>query len=156
MKTKQNQQGFTLIELMIVVAIIGILAAVAIPSYRDYTARAQMSEALSLVSGFKTGLAEYYQSQGSFNTGLKATQFGATLSGKYVSKIELKNANASYIDIVATMKAAVSGVASEIAGKELWLSASDGVDGSGGRNWTCNAGSSGISPRHLPSSCRTP
>lgn len=154
MKVKQNQQGFTLIELMIVVAIIGILAAVAIPSYRDYTARAQMSEALSLASGFKTGLAEYYQSEGGFTTALKATQFGATLSGKYVSNVELKNANASYIDIVVTMKSSGSGVASEIAGKELWLSASDGVDGSGGRNWICNSGGSGLSARHLPASCR--
>lgn len=154
MKAKQKQQGFTLIELMIVVAIIGILAAVAIPSYQDYTARAQVSEALSLASGFKTGLAEYYQSQGDFTTSLKATQFGSTISGKYVSSIELRNANASYIDIVATMKAAGSGVASEIAGKQVWMSASDGVDGSGGRQWTCNSGSSGISERHLPSSCR--
>ena len=154
MKMKQNQQGFTLIELMIVVAIIGILAAVAIPSYRDYTARAQMSEALSLLSGFKTGLAEYHQSQGAFNTSLKATQFGATVSGKYVAKIELKNASADYIDVVATMKQATSGVASEIAGKELWLSASDGTTGSGGRTWLCNAGGSGVSDRHLPSACR--
>ena len=154
MKMQQKQQGFTLIELMIVVAIIGILAAVAIPSYRDYTARAQMSEALSLLSGFKTGLAEYHQSEGSFNTSLKATQFGATISGKYVSNIELKNASADYIDVVATMKAAGSGVAKEIAGKELWLSASDGTAGSGGRNWICNAGGSGVSDRHLPASCR--
>ena len=154
MKMKQNQQGFTLIELMIVVAIIGILAAVAIPSYRDYTARAQMTEALSLLTGFKTGLAEYHQSQGSFNTNLKATQFGATVSGKYVAKIELKNASADYIDVVATMKKATSGVAKEIGGKELWLSASDGTKGSGGRTWICNAGGSGVADRHLPSACR--
>ena len=154
MKMKQNQQGFTLIELMIVVAIIGILAAVAIPSYRDYTARAQMSEALSLMSGFKTGLAEYHQSEGSFNTKLKITQFGSTISGKYVAKIELRNASADYIDIVATMKKASSGVAKEVAGKELWMSASDGTTGSGGRQWLCNSGGSGVSDRHLPSACR--
>ena len=154
MKMQQKQQGFTLIELMIVVAIIGILAAVAIPSYRDYTARAQMSEALSLLSGFKTGLAEYHQSQGAFNTKLKITQFGSTISGKYVSKLELRNASGDYIDMVAIMKPAASGVASEIAGKQLWLSASDGTKGSGGRQWVCNSGSSNISDRHLPSACR--
>ena len=58
---KKTQQGFTLIELMIVVAIIGILAAIAIPAYQDYTARAQMSEAMSLTSGVRTAVAESYQ-----------------------------------------------------------------------------------------------
>lgn len=61
---KKTQQGFTLIELMIVVAIIGILAAVAIPSYQDYTKRAHVSEGFSLASAAKTGVSEYYGSQG--------------------------------------------------------------------------------------------
>lgn len=151
MKTKQNQQGFTLIELMIVVAIIGILAAVAIPSYRDYTARAQMSEALSLMSGFKTGLAEYHQSQGNFSTSLKATQFGSTVTGKYVSKVELTGAATNSIQIAATMKAAASGVSSEIGGGQLRLKTTDG-----GRNWKCEINAGGtIQDRHLPSSCRS-
>lgn len=150
MKTKQNQQGFTLIELMIVVAIIGILAAVAIPSYRDYTARAQMSEALSLMSGFKTGLAEYHQSEGNFNTSLKATQFGSTVSGKYVSTVVLTGAGTNAIQIAATMKAAASGVSSEIGGGQLRLKTTDG-----GRNWKCEVNTGGtIQNRHLPSSCR--
>ncbi|VDY05994.1 protein of unknown function [Thiomonas sp. Bio17B3] len=63
---KQLQQGFTLIELMIVVAIIGILAAIAIPAYQDYTIRAQVSEGLSLADGAKTALAEYYTNTGAF------------------------------------------------------------------------------------------
>ncbi|ATC87870.1 pilin [Pseudoalteromonas arctica] len=67
MKTMtQKQQGFTLIELMIVVAIIGILAAIALPAYQDYTARAQASEAVSLTAAAKTGIAEYYQSEGAY------------------------------------------------------------------------------------------
>ena len=61
---KQVQQGFTLIELMIVVAIIGILAAIAIPSYQDYTKRAHVSEGFSLASAAKTGVTEYYSSEG--------------------------------------------------------------------------------------------
>ena len=62
----QTQNGFTLIELMIVVAIIGILVAIAIPSYRGYTVRTQVSEAVSLAYSFKTGLAEFYHSWGHF------------------------------------------------------------------------------------------
>ena len=63
---KKIQSGFTLIELMIVVAIIGILAAIAIPQYQNYVARAQMSEALSLASGGKVALAEYFNTKGEF------------------------------------------------------------------------------------------
>jgi type IV pilus assembly protein PilA len=61
---KKVQQGFTLIELMIVVAIIGILAAIAIPAYQDYTIRSQVSEGLSLASGSKVAVAEFFQNEG--------------------------------------------------------------------------------------------
>ncbi|MCH6548628.1 MAG: pilin, partial [Proteobacteria bacterium] len=75
---KKVQQGFTLIELMIVVAIIGILAAIAIPAYQDYTVRAQVSEGLNLGGGAKTAVTEYFQDRGAWpvnNTeaGLDAT-----------------------------------------------------------------------------------
>ncbi|MEQ3440865.1 pilin [Pseudoalteromonas sp. BZP1] len=84
--TKQNQQGFTLIELMIVVAIIGILAAIALPAYQDYTARAQASEAASLAAGVKTTIAEFYQSNGEYpdeNTAPNNSDLAAT--GTYSS-----------------------------------------------------------------------
>ena len=81
---KQMQKGFTLIELMIVVAIIGILAAIAIPAYQDYIARAQVSEAFSAVSGAETTIAEYAQNNGAF-PGAATTPTAASLAitGKY-------------------------------------------------------------------------
>jgi type IV pilus assembly protein PilA len=94
---KAVQKGFTLIELMIVVAIIGILAAIAIPAYQNYTIRAQVTEGLSLADGWKTSIAEFYAQQGSFPTSCSATGnaaggvmvcAGAT-TGKYVSSVNI-------------------------------------------------------------------
>ncbi len=81
---KKVQQGFTLIELMIVVAIIGILAAVAIPAYQDYTAKAQASEGFTVLGGLKTPIAEAIAAAGS--TGC-AVPTGAVSSGKYVATV---------------------------------------------------------------------
>lgn len=89
----KNQQGFTLIELMIVVAIIGILAAVAIPAYKDYIARSQATEASVLLSGLKAPVAEYYNDQGSLPS---LTTLNAVTVGKYVSLIT-KSATATYL-----------------------------------------------------------
>ena len=143
---RQNQQGFTLIELMIVVAIIGILAAIAIPSYQDYTARAQVSEAVNLTGGFKTPLAEVYQTQGSYPTTINITSLGTTTSGKYVGKVELKRDKTNAVTITATMKNAAP-AASTIRNKTLVLKTTDG-----GAFWTCEAGS--LASKHVPSGCK--
>src|SRR5690606_18038089 len=90
---KNVQKGFTLIELMIVVAIIGILAAVAIPAYQDYTARAQASEAVNLLGGIKTPIVEYFQTEGEAPTLSKLGN--VTKSGKYVSSITASPATGS-------------------------------------------------------------
>jgi len=94
---KTIQQGFTLIELMIVIAIIGILAAIAIPAYQNYTIRAQVTEGLSLAAGWKTGISEYFAQNGSFpvcSTSAAAGKAGCVSvsgasGGKYVSLVSV-------------------------------------------------------------------
>jgi type IV pilus assembly protein PilA len=91
---KKVQQGFTLIELMIVVAIIGILAAIAIPAYQDYTIRAQVSEGMSLAAAAKTAVAETFLNRGTApldRTAAGMTANATDTQGKYVSGIEVAN-----------------------------------------------------------------
>ena len=141
---KRLQQGFTLIELMIVVAIIGILAAVAIPSYQDYTARAQVTESVSLTAAFKTGLSEYNQTKGTWPTFL--TNVGTTTSGKYVGSMVLTSeATGVSATITATMKS--SGVNSGIASSTLLLTTGDG-----GQQWGCTEGN--ILAKYRPGTCK--
>ncbi|EOG0635682.1 pilin, partial [Neisseria gonorrhoeae] len=85
------QKGFTLIELMIVIAIVGILAAVALPAYQDYTARAQVSEAILLAEGQKSAVTEYYLNNGEWpeNNGDAGVASASTIKGKYVQKVEV-------------------------------------------------------------------
>ena len=96
MKKQHRQHGFTLIELMIVVAIVGILAAIAIPAYQDYTKRARVSEGLSLASAAQTAVAEYYAAQGSYvasGTSPYNTNYGlaapTSISGPSVSQVSV-------------------------------------------------------------------
>jgi len=95
---KQVQKGFTLIELMIVIAIIGILAAIAIPAYQNYTIRAQVTEGLSLADGMKTAISEFYAQNGTFPTAITNVPANANnttlflqgaVTGKYVSGVTL-------------------------------------------------------------------
>ncbi|HFA7424875.1 TPA: pilin, partial [Neisseria gonorrhoeae] len=110
------QKGFTLIELMIVIAIVGILAAVALPAYQDYTARAQVSEAILLAEGQKSAVTEYYLNHGEWpenNTSAGVASSGE-IKGKYVKEVKVAKGV-----VTATMNS--SGVNKEIQGKRLSL-----------------------------------
>ncbi|EPH7971144.1 pilin [Neisseria gonorrhoeae] len=87
------QKGFTLIELMIVIAIVGILAAVALPAYQDYTARAQVSEAILLAEGQKSAVTEYYLNNGKWpaNNGDAGVASSSSIKGKYVKEVKVEN-----------------------------------------------------------------
>ncbi|EMU1778164.1 pilin, partial [Neisseria gonorrhoeae] len=157
------QKGFTLIELMIVIAIVGILAAVALPAYQDYTARAQVSEAILLAEGQKSAVTEYYLNHGEWpeNNTSAGVASSDKIKGKYVQKVEVKNGV-----VTATMNS--SGVNKEIQGKRLslWARRQDGsVKWFCGQPVTRNAkddtvtadatGNDGkIETKHLPSTCR--
>ncbi|EPI6373243.1 pilin, partial [Neisseria gonorrhoeae] len=110
------QKGFTLIELMIVIAIVGILAAVALPAYQDYTARAQVSEAILLAEGQKSAVTEYYLNNGEWpeNNGAAGVASSGEIKGKYVQSVTVANG-------VVTAEMKSDGVNKEIQGKKLSL-----------------------------------
>jgi len=149
----KKQQGFTLIELMIVVAIIGILAAIAIPAYQDYTIRAQVSEGLSLSSGAKAAVAEFFQDSGVWPA--NNTQAGlaapGSIVGKYVSQVVVTLGAGPTGVITVDYGGADANIAISATPAQLTLTA----DGSGGGSivWAC-AGASGLLPKWLPSACR--
>ncbi|HFC2219533.1 TPA: pilin, partial [Neisseria gonorrhoeae] len=159
------QKGFTLIELMIVIAIVGILAAVALPAYQDYTARAQVSEAILLAEGQKSAVTEYYLNNGEWpkdNTSAGVAN-PTEIKGKYVQSVTVANG-------VVTATMASSNVNKEIKDKRLslWAKRQDGSV-----KWFCGqpvkrgAGNAGkaddvtkagndnekINTKHLPSTC---
>jgi type IV pilus assembly protein PilA len=153
---KQVQKGFTLIELMIVIAIIGILAAIAIPAYQNYTIRSQITEGLTLADGWKTAIAEYYANTGNWPAQTNLTGTSNSI-GKYESSVTV---NASGVIQITYGNQANSKINTKILAllpftnqnnDVLWqcgnAAAPNGGTSSGGSN------TSNISAQYLPTAC---
>ena len=141
---RSDQQGFTLIELMIVVAIIGILAAIAVPMYLDYSVRSQIAEGLNVAGAAKSAVTEYYQDRGLYPTdnNQAGLSVAVDIEGKYVESVSVAG---SVITILYGNDANA-----QIDGKTVILSATDNF---GSVSWDCASGGV-IQPKHLPTACR--
>lgn len=148
---KAIQKGFTLIELMIVVAIIGILAAVALPAYQDYTVRAKMSEVILAASGMKTSVSEFFQTNARMP---QSASIGTTTqSSKYVSTVVYTSTVTDTGIITANIQpASTSGLPANATGSIVLTGT--GSTSTGVVQWTCAAGATGPVPKYLPASCK--
>jgi type IV pilus assembly protein PilA len=163
-----SQKGFTLIELMIVVAIIGILAAIAIPAYQNYTIRSQVTEGLSLADGWKTGVSEFYAQNGAFPTSCTATGAASTgvmvcvgvSTGKYVKSVTVGplagqvvityggQANAKITNLLLDISPGLS-TNSDV----VWICGKAGVVGMVALQTAPPADGSTVPVQYLPASC---
>ena len=145
---KQIQKGFTLIELMIVVAIIAILAAIALPAYQDYTIRSQVSEGMSLTSGARTAVSEFYSNRGVFPTSNASAGLATatSISGQYVTQVSVGTGG----NIAATFgNNANTNIAGDVFNLEPTAAA-----GAGSVQWGCNNAATTVEDKYLPTSCR--
>ena len=150
-----RQRGFTLIELMIVVAIIAILAAIAISQYQDYVIRSQVSEGSSLADGTKTAVAEWYNNNGNFSA--VQASYGlaknTSISGKYVAQVDVSgNGGAGAKGKIVVKFSSASPTNAKIQGKFLVFSP---TDNGGSLSWKCNSSvGTTVLDKYLPTVCR--
>ena len=144
----KKQQGFTLIELMIVVAIIGILAAIALPAYQDYTIRAQVTEGVNLADGLKTPMADYYNDKGTWPAnGAGGIAAAASIKGKYVSQVVTGAGGAGTIVATFSNQGGFS-ANSKIDTATITLTA---TDNGGSISWVCTGS---MADKYKPQACR--
>ena len=146
---RSNQKGFTLIELMIVVAIVGILAAIAIPAYQNYTIRARVTEGLSLADSAQTAVSEYVQSNGAAPVG------GGALSGIVVANTGWTAPTAT--SNVASMAMSTAGVITTTytaAAGSVVLNLVPTADAAGNISWGCNVNANAAMYPYVPQNCR--
>jgi len=139
---KQVQQGFTLIELMIVVAIIGILAAVALPAYQDYTTRAKVTEGIGLAAAAKSAVSEYYVSQATMPTSNAQAGLEPTISSNYVQTVTVGTSGI----ITVAFNPTTSGVGSTNTMQFAPTAQNGSID------WTCTGGT--VPDNFRPAICR--
>lgn len=139
-----KNKGFTIIELMIAVAIIGVLAAIAIPAYQNYIIRAKVSEALTFASQAKTAVAEYYQSQGTLPADNPTAGLATSITGTNVSQVTVAAG-------VITVTASIAGVPT--ASSNIIFTPATGPSGI---TWTCNSSAAGtLDNQYRPSNCKS-
>jgi type IV pilus assembly protein PilA len=157
---KQVQKGFTLIELMIVIAIIGILAAIAIPAYQNYTIRAQVTEGLTLADGWKTAIAEYYANTGNWPAqgNLTGTQVS---TGKYENGVTVLAGGVIQITYGGQANSKISGCLLSLLpytntnNDVLWQCGNSVAPASATPSVAFSSANTTVSPQYLPTACHS-
>ena len=152
---KKQQQGFTLIELMIVIAIVGILAAIALPAYQDYTVRAKMSEALANLAEAKTSVAEYYAANNRMPPTADAAGFNSDVGTDIVASLVYSSTGG-----LPLLSAKIQNAEIPSSATDLFFSLSGFTDAGRTLRWVCKPGDSGgtasnaMPGKYLPANCR--